>query len=608
MRILKLSANKSTFRTVTFNRTGLSLVLAQRKSTDNSPKNRTKTYNGSGKSLLIELIHFCLGSKGNEGFKKHLADWAFSLNVELDGRESVITRWAGRPNDITIDGTEISLTKLRDRLGKVAFEAAPGIKGGLTFRNLISPFLRSRGGYDRFDRANPGEAHNEYYPLLRNCFLLGLDLSLVQRKHDLRTRQQTLKKTMKQLESDPLFSELLEDDTAGIELTQLREDAARLAEDLKTFKVAEDYTDIENDANNTKKQLDQVRRTLVKVSDAISQIDRSLKTKSDLDRTLVERLYAEAQVAFPDQVRAHIGDVLEFQRTLAQNRVFRLTADRQKLSDEQAEVLQEQRDLTQELDEKLAFLGSHVAMGEYLAVSEELNEKRQRIAKLEASNEQRTKVNRELKSIDRDLAEETIRTDDYLDHARELVDEANQQFRKYTKALYGNRTSGLTVSNDAGDNMLRFRIDAHISADAAEGINEAKIFCYDLMILTLRRRHNVNFLAHDSTLFGPIDSRQRLSMLQLAEAIASENDLQYIAMLNEHDVASMQPTDPAEQGDFARLFDRKNIVLTLGDQSPRDRLLGVSVDMDYTAKTTRSADESLDEPIDSELDSPALFS
>jgi uncharacterized protein YydD (DUF2326 family) len=584
MRLLKLTANKSSFKPVTFNRSGLSFVLAQRKSPDNSARNRTKTYNGVGKSLLIELIHYCLGSNANDSFKKHLSDWIFTLSVEIDGQESVITRSAGRPSEITIDGDDISLTKLRERLGKAAFEILPGIKG-LTFRSLVAPFIRSGGGaYERFDRASPGEAHSEYYALVRNCYLLGLDLSLVQRKHSLRMRQVTLKKTMKQLESDPLFSELLEDETAGIELTQLREDEAKFESDLNSFKVADDYTEIEKEANSLKRQLDATRREVLKIDESIAQIDRSLKTKGDLDPRVVERIYNEAQVAFPERVQLQIDAVLSFQHELAQNRVFRLTADRQELVSERTAFLTRQKELAARLDDRLGFLGSHVALDEYRAVNEKLNEIRQRIAKLEASNEQRTKVNRELKAIDRDLAEEAIRTDEYLDHAKDLVEESNSRFRSFTKPLYGNRASGITVTNDSGENLTRYRLDAHIASDAAEGINEAKIFCYDLMVTTLRRRHRVQFLVHDSTLFGPIDSRQRFSMLQLVDAVAEKFDIQYIAMLNEHDVTSMQPMDEEGLADFEHVFRQENVVLRLTDQSPKDRLLGIEIDMDYTAK------------------------
>ena len=145
MRLLKLSANKSSFRTVEFKPVGLSFVVGQKKVSDDLPRNRTKTYNGVGKSLMLELIHYCLGSNGNDAFKRHLADWVFSLEVDADHKSHLISRSAGRPREITLDGEEISLKHLREWLNARCFETHSQVKG-VSFRSLISPFVRSEIG------------------------------------------------------------------------------------------------------------------------------------------------------------------------------------------------------------------------------------------------------------------------------------------------------------------------------------------------------------------------------------------------------------------------------------------------------------------------------
>ena len=259
MRLITLAANMPSFRTVRFNRSGLSFVVGAQKSRKDTPGNRIKTYNGVGKSLMIDLIHYCLGSKPNDAFKKHLPSWEFSLTIEADHREHVIQRSAGEPSNIRLDGEEVTLIKLKEWLQSQAFENLPDVKG-LTFRSLISPFIRSgRGAYARFDWADENDAMNPYWPMVRNGFLLGLDLHLAQRKFDLRSRQTALTKTMKLLESDPLFAEVFAEDKAGIELTSLREEETRLAADLRDFAVAEDYRNIEAEANRLKHELELAR-------------------------------------------------------------------------------------------------------------------------------------------------------------------------------------------------------------------------------------------------------------------------------------------------------------------------------------------------------------
>lgn len=51
MRLLRLTANKETFKTVNFNREGLSLIVGVRTTPETAHKDEL-SYNGVGKSLL----------------------------------------------------------------------------------------------------------------------------------------------------------------------------------------------------------------------------------------------------------------------------------------------------------------------------------------------------------------------------------------------------------------------------------------------------------------------------------------------------------------------------------------------------------------------------
>ena len=61
MHLIKVSANKSSFKTINFNRSGLNFILAKQKNEDNYDV--SKTYNGVGKSLIVKIVHFCLRCK-----------------------------------------------------------------------------------------------------------------------------------------------------------------------------------------------------------------------------------------------------------------------------------------------------------------------------------------------------------------------------------------------------------------------------------------------------------------------------------------------------------------------------------------------------------------
>ena len=576
MRLLRLSANKSTFHPVTFNRTGLSLVVAEQRSEEAS-----ETYNGVGKTLLLELFHYCLGSRKIAAFEQHLRGWVFALTIEMAGVEHTVSRRADEPNAIGLDGQDISLNRLKEFLESAALETASPIPR-LSFRSVVPRFIRSgKSAYAEFRYASEGESKQPYDSMLRSAFLLGLDTAPAQKKLELRKRQESLTETMKQLQQEPIFAELLAEDTFEIELVALKEQAVSLQNDLDAFKVAEDYHEIEHEANRIKRKLDSHRRQTIKLSEAIGQIGRSLETKGELPVERVISLYREAQVALPEAVQRRIEDVVAFQKDLQQKRVLRLSQERQRLNAELRHEIELVDSMSIELNQKLGYLSEHRALDEYVAVSHKLSEVREKMAKVESGRALRESVDRELKRIKLDLAEENIRTDEYLSSIKPLTEEAGVMFRSFARELYGNTPSGLLIDSDSGDNQLRYRIDAHIASDASEGINEAKIFCFDMVILSLRRGHRMQFQVHDSTLFSPVDPRQTLQMFRIADRVCHEQGCQYIATLNLHDVGSIRQQTTIEDEEFDGLFGNNNVVLRLTDESPATKLLGIDVDMNY---------------------------
>src|SRR5436853_6652470 len=133
MRLISLSANQATFRAITFNRTGLSLIVAEQR----TPRsNNTSTYNGVGKSLLLELLHCCMGAQVNKNVQPHLREWEFYLSVDVEGSEHTIARSFEDPSKVRIDGDELSLTRYKEWLTLACFDTKANAKH-ISFRGLI---------------------------------------------------------------------------------------------------------------------------------------------------------------------------------------------------------------------------------------------------------------------------------------------------------------------------------------------------------------------------------------------------------------------------------------------------------------------------------------
>jgi len=136
-----LSSLLPSFKTLEFN-TGLNILVAQRDEVSGARDTR----NGTGKTSMIELIHYLLAEKRNKNddfHKAELADHSFTGTFKVDGAEMSITKKAGLARDsLTLDGEDISAIDLRKKLGLSWFQLDDSITSQTyspTFGALFGP-------------------------------------------------------------------------------------------------------------------------------------------------------------------------------------------------------------------------------------------------------------------------------------------------------------------------------------------------------------------------------------------------------------------------------------------------------------------------------------
>ena len=88
--IRAVRCNDPLFKTVKF-KEGFNVVLADRTSESSQKDSR----NGLGKTTLIKIIDFCLGSsftKDHPLKQKEVENWTFSLDLTFDGKDVTVSR------------------------------------------------------------------------------------------------------------------------------------------------------------------------------------------------------------------------------------------------------------------------------------------------------------------------------------------------------------------------------------------------------------------------------------------------------------------------------------------------------------------------------------
>lgn len=576
MYLIRLSSNKKQFHTVEFKQ-GLNFIIGKRETPED--KDLKDTYNGLGKSLIIELIHFCLGSDKIDCFEESLNDWIFYLEFKIEEEIFKVERSCSEQKDIILNGEKISITKFRKLMEEKIIPENDKI-AYLSFRSILSRFIRrSKSSYSKYNLFQVKES--EYQKLINNGYLLGLNPRLIENKMQIKKEIDKLNNSKKAFEKDEVLKEYFtNNEDLDILITDIKESIVDIEKELEEFKVAENYNDIQMRANKLSNEKRDILNRLVLIENAIRKIDKSLKVKADIQVDSIIKLYEESKIVFQERIVKELNQVTEFHNKLLKTRKINLNKQKDSFLSEKKKLELEKSKLGKELDGLMCFLGSHGALDEYKAITERLNLLKRKLEK--ASEYKNLMENYENKIAEANIAfeKQKIEAIKYVKDNESLLQKIMSTFRVFSKSFYKDKASGLDIKINDKENQLRFDINAKIIGDSSDGISEVCIFCFDLTLLTLKNT-NIGFLFHDSRLFANMDPRQRLSLIKIIEEECKKYNIQYIASLNEDLITAMENVTDKEVYEYYKnlIYDNTRLILT--DKSDEDKLLGMTVDLQY---------------------------
>lgn len=299
MILIRLSSNKETFKTVEFNPSGLTLIIGRE--FDPESKDKTKTYNGVGKSLLIRLLHFCLGCNKIDEFRDKLPGWEFTLQFQIGDQQYTATRGTDQQEVISLNQDKTSLTEYKRLLQNLLFVNLPDSQ--VTFRSLMNRFMRpSKSSYNHAEEFLKDE--KDFVQLINNAFLLGLDTNLILSKYNLRQEKIETEKKRDNFKKDDILKDFYSGNRdPEIELVDIEEKVLKLETSLKAFDVAENYHSVRAEADRASKDAADIANQIFLLRNSVLNIEKSLKIRSDLSKESVEKVYAEAKFIFKADVK-----------------------------------------------------------------------------------------------------------------------------------------------------------------------------------------------------------------------------------------------------------------------------------------------------------------
>lgn len=576
-----VDADHDGFKRVEFE-PNFNVILAERTIESTEKDSR----NGLGKSLLIDIIHFCLASSPGPGDvlrQAPLEGWTFSMELDVRGERIIVRRnttdfakillsgnMANWPIKPKVDPESGDPFLPRDEwarlLGWAFFDlnpSKPTSKYPLSFRALISYFIRrdQSGFVSPFENAR---GQREWDRQLHTAFLLGLNWEHAQQWQNLKDKSAEITELGKALKTGVASDFIGSIGALNTSRVRLESAIKHDQEALDSFKVHEQYHAIEAEANRLTFAIKERINANVVDQALIELYQRNLDEESPADEVAVAELYAQAGVELPGLVIKRIEDVTAFHQQVVVNRRQFLGGEierlRQDISNRDLEIISH----SDSRAEYLTLLKTFGALEDFVrlqslvsAKTAELSELNRRIALWEKLERENGAIR-----IDRERLKIDARAD--LDDRRLEWEEAISLFNANSEALYESPGELIIDLKDNG-----FRFEVAILRAGSEGIERMKVFCYDLMLAQRwsSRSPSKVTLIHDSIMFDAVDVRQRARALELAADQSRSRGFQYICCFN---------SDMVPYESFRESFDfRQYIRLTLTDSSEEGGLLGM---------------------------------
>ena len=592
MRLSKLYSNKpDVFAPVEFV-SGLNVVMAEIR----LPENRNKDTHNLGKTTLGRMLDFSFlaGRDAKFFLFKHIElfqDFVFFLEVELmDGSYVTVRRGIEAATKISFkrhkashqDFTALAASEW-DQLD-VPFDRARDMLDGLLDWRAIKPWSYRKGlGYllrsqedfrDVFHLGKFVAAHSDWKPFLAH--ILGFNASLVDRHYQ---------------KEDELAEKQATAQTIGNELGGSIQDISKI-EGILLLKQQEadkkqnllDAFDFRaQDKDRTKQVVDEIdERIAVLNAERYSLNHNKKKILSSLEEDQIlfnpneaQRLFEEAGVLFPGQIKKDFQQLIAFNRAITDERRGYLQEERAEVEAELKRVNAELNALGKQRSTTLSFLSGTDVFTKYKQVSNEMVTLRADITSLER---QRGFLQRlqELRTDIRMLTEERghLQTQIEADVEHQNSDKTSlfSAIRLFFSEIVEeviDRKALLSVSpNQSGHLEFKAEIldESGNTTSADLGHTYRKLLCIAFDMAVLRARLNdkfPRFVYHDGV-FESLDDRKKESLLAVIRRYAGLG-IQPIITLIDSDL-------PDRDKDGGPVFDESEIVLTLHDENERGRL------------------------------------
>ncbi len=486
LKSLTIENNSNLIRKILFKK-GVNLIVDETK-----PIDRKRSGNNVGKSTVLRLIDFCLGSDGrniykdpefksktNSQIEKFLTENNIIITVVLkedldieNSKEIIIKRnFLVKPAKILeIDGKTIMgkdfLKKLKEKIFDSKIDKP-------TFRQIISKNIRDEKNrlVNTVKTLHPTSTNEEYEALY--LFWLGIDLAVSDRKQRLLAEKKIEENIQKKLLKTTSISQI---NQSLIVINRMIED---LKKKKKNLAVSENYEENIKQLNNTKADINRLSTRLSSfelrkelIEESIQKLNKEL---SDVDTNKIKKIYDEAKVLIPN-IQKTYEETLAFHNAMIMEKKKYIIKELPELKNE----ISKERNNLSKLLEKEKILSNSLHKSETMEDIEEiivhLNQAHENKGALEEQKNQWENNVAKLYSIDKELKEIDAGINSLDETIQARVSEFNKFFADVSNKLYGKK---FVLSADKNKKGYELNITSLMS-NPGVGMKKGEMAAFDL--------------------------------------------------------------------------------------------------------------------------------
>lgn len=531
LKSLKIENNSQVIRDIVFQK-GVNLIVDE-----TSTKDKKESGNNVGKTTVLRLVDYCLGSEGkniyqdtefknksNSQIEKLLKEnnviITLTLKEDLEDEKSqeieIRRNFLSYKDKIQeINSEKFGNKEFPKELKRLIFHSTLAKP---TFRQIISKNIRDeKNRLQNTLKVLPWASGQEYEALY--LFWLGIDLNVSDKKQRLLAQKKIEEGLQRRLRKESSLPQITQS------LLVVNRNIDNLTKKKDSFNLNECYEEDIDSLNKIKAEMNQLatllgrlemRRELIKES--AEELD---KETSNVDTDRIRALYEEAKALVPG-IQKTFEDTLLFHNQMIDEKKKYISGELPSLEAEVARGKGRLNSLLAEEKKLSEALKSSGAMEDLQRIILDLNESHEKKGNLEEQKRLWENTLDKTNSISSELEEIDSGIGSLDDTIQERVTEFNKYFSDISNRLYGEQ---FILSPDRGEKGYELNISS-ISGNLGTGKKKGQMAAFDLAYIQFADANNIDclhFILHDQ-----IENIHDNQISNLLTEIAAEINCQWI--------------------------------------------------------------------------------